>query len=236
MRPLPTERFACFREAQRMVNRDGHVEVAKAYYSAPPEYLGRRVWVRWDARVVRIFNHRFEQIAVHARHEPGRFSTLALHLVAEKISGIERGAEWLLSKVRVHRATARPTGPAPCSRPAASRGCACCKACWRSSGGIRVTPSRTLARWRSLTTHSICAPLRQLVQRKAAKQQPLPFLDGAPDHSAAVGLRQLVAGRTWRVPQGRDQRPQVPSLPPLPRRGPPNPLPSSLLPILEQGD
>lgn len=58
LRPLPMERFPNFHEAQRSVNRDGHVEVAKAYYSAPPEYLGRRVWVRWDGRTVRLFNHR----------------------------------------------------------------------------------------------------------------------------------------------------------------------------------
>ena len=91
--PLPLERFPFFHEAQRKVNRDGHVEVAKAYYSVPPEYLGRTVWVRWDARLVRIFNHRLEQIAVHARHEPGRFSTHGQHIAAEKISGVERGRD-----------------------------------------------------------------------------------------------------------------------------------------------
>ena len=97
---LPQERFPFFHEAQRKVNRDGHVEVAKAYYSAPPEYLGRTVWARWDARLVRIFNQRFEQIALHTRHEQGRFSTLGEHIVPEKISGVERGAAWLLGKVR----------------------------------------------------------------------------------------------------------------------------------------
>jgi hypothetical protein len=101
LRPLPLERFACFREARRKVNRDGHVEVAKAYYSAPPEYLGRTVWVRWDARLVRLFNHRFEPIAVHARHEQGRFSTNPQHIAREKISGLERGAAWLLAQLRV---------------------------------------------------------------------------------------------------------------------------------------
>ena len=60
-----------------MVHRDGHVEVAKAYYSVPPEYLGHKLWVRWDLRLVRIFNGRMEQIAVHVRQEPGRFSTHA---------------------------------------------------------------------------------------------------------------------------------------------------------------
>ncbi len=97
--PLTLERFASFREAQRKVNRDGHVEVAKAYYSMPPEYLGRTVWVRWDARLVRIFNHRFEQVALHVRHEQGRFSTQAEHLAPEKINRIERGAAYLLNKV-----------------------------------------------------------------------------------------------------------------------------------------
>src|SRR5262249_55011902 len=101
LRPLPLERFACFHEGKRKVNRDGHVEVAKAYYSAPPEYLGREVWVRWDARLGRIFNHRFEQIALHARHEQGRFSTQQEHIVKEKISGLERGVNYLLHKVSV---------------------------------------------------------------------------------------------------------------------------------------
>jgi hypothetical protein len=100
LRPLPRERFPCFREAPRKVNRDGHVEVAKAYYSAPPEYLGRTVWARWDAHLVRLFNQRFEQIDVHVRQQPGRFSTHARHLAPEKISGIERGAGYLLGKVR----------------------------------------------------------------------------------------------------------------------------------------
>ena len=31
-----------FHEARRTVSRDGHLEVDKAYYSAPPEYVGRR--------------------------------------------------------------------------------------------------------------------------------------------------------------------------------------------------
>ena len=97
--PLPCERFALFHEAQRSVSRDGHVEGAKAFYSVPPEYLGRTVWARWDARVVRVFNHRFEQIALHVRREPGRFSTHAAHIAREKISGLERGAEFLLHKL-----------------------------------------------------------------------------------------------------------------------------------------
>lgn len=97
---LPTARFPCFQEAQRKVNRDGHVEVAKSYYSAPPEYVGRRVWARWDGHVVRIFNNQLQQIAVHTQLEPGRFATDDRHIVAEKRGGIERGAAWWLRKAR----------------------------------------------------------------------------------------------------------------------------------------
>ena len=96
--PLPVDRFPSFNEVRRKVNRDGHVEVDKAYYSVPPEYLGRSVWVRWDSRVVRVFNHRFEQIAMHVKHEPGRFSTQSRHIDQRKRSGIERGATHLLNK------------------------------------------------------------------------------------------------------------------------------------------
>jgi transposase len=97
---LPVEPFPSFHEGRRTVHRDGHIEVDRAYYSAPPEYLARQVWVRWDARLVRIFNDRMEQLEVHAKQEPGRFSTKSSHIVAEKISGVERGAAWHLTRIR----------------------------------------------------------------------------------------------------------------------------------------
>jgi transposase len=98
--PLPTDGFPSFHEARRSVHRDGHVEVEHAYYSVPPEYLARRVWVRWDVRMVRVFNDRMEQVAAHVKHEPGRFSTQSVHIASEKISGVERGAAWHLARVR----------------------------------------------------------------------------------------------------------------------------------------
>jgi transposase len=104
LQPLALERFACFQEARRKVHRDGHVEVDRAYYSAPPEYLARHVWVRWDGRLVRLFNDRFESIAVHAKQPPGRFSTQGQHIASQKINSVERGAAWLLGQVR-------PLGP-----------------------------------------------------------------------------------------------------------------------------
>lgn len=220
LRPLPTERFACFREAQRSVNRDGHVEVAKAYYSTPTEYLGRRVWVRWDARVVRIFNHRFEQIALHARHEPGRFSTLSSHLAPEKISGIERGAEWLLSKVRV-------IGP-----HATDWSVAMLQA--RGIAGVRVLQGllALTRRHPSEVVENACETalsygafhlrtLRQLVQRKAAKQQPLSFL---AEHAIIRPLSDYSGWLQAALTRSSGKGPEAP--------GPfPEPQPPSLFPV-----
>jgi hypothetical protein len=96
---LPSQRFAMFCEARRVVSRDGHVEVAKSFYSAPAEYISRTVWVRWDSRLVRIFNSRWQQIAVHSRVEPGRFRTNSGHVPPEKVSAVERGTDALLRQI-----------------------------------------------------------------------------------------------------------------------------------------
>ncbi len=95
---LPAGRFELFQETQRCVHRDGHVEIKRAYYSVPPEFVGQRVWVRFDGRVVRIFDLKMQQIALHVQHEPGRFSTHAPHIAAEKRSKVERGAAWLIEQ------------------------------------------------------------------------------------------------------------------------------------------
>ena len=70
---LPPDLFPCFQEGQRTVHRDSYVEVDKAYYTVPPEYIGQQVWVRWDGREVRVFNQRWEQIKLHAHLQPGQF-------------------------------------------------------------------------------------------------------------------------------------------------------------------
>jgi transposase len=217
--PLPAERFPFFHEAQRIVSRDGHIEVAKAYYSAPPEYLGRTVWARWDERLVRVFNHRFEQIALHTRREPGKFSTLGEHLAPEKISGVERGAAWLLRKIEVLGEDAHAWAQAMLKN--------------RGIEGVRVLQGLL-----SLSTRHSCEAideacrtalsygafrlqtLRQLLKRRSPAQQPLPFLDEHPiirpmsDYGG--WLRDALSGS-----RGWNQRdPQVP---------PPNPQPPSPL-------
>ena len=99
--PVPVERFPFFHEARRSVYRDGYVEVDKAYYSVPPEYVRPklRLWVRWDSRLVRVFDDRWKQVAVHAKAEPGRFRTNSKHIPKEKVSAVERGTDALLRQV-----------------------------------------------------------------------------------------------------------------------------------------
>jgi transposase len=188
--PLPAERFPFFHEARRSVNRDGHVEVAKAYYSVPPEYLARQVWVRWDARLVRIFNERWEQIAVHLREAPGRFRTAPGHIAREKISGIERGTTWLLGK-------AKNIGP---------HSLAWAEAMLKARGieGVRVLQGllRLAGSHHSDALEKACEialaagvfqlrPVRKLLTRQAAKQQQLDF---AAEHPI---IRPLSDYRDW---------------------------------------
>jgi transposase len=97
LQPLPTGLFPVFEEAGRTVHRDGYVEFKRAYYSVPPEYVGRSVWVRQESRLLRVYNTRREAIALHALAEPGQFTTDAAHLHSRKRHDIERGAEHLLA-------------------------------------------------------------------------------------------------------------------------------------------
>ena len=177
--PLPAQRFPFFHEAQRKVSRDGHIEVAKAYYSVPPEYLGRSVWARWDGRIVRIFNHRLEQISLHVQGQPGKFSTLGEHIVPEKISGLERGATWLMNKVQL----IGPQAHAWAEAMLVARGIE----------GTRVLLGLLALekRYSLETLEKACEialsygayrlrTLRKLLARDALLQQPLPFLDEHP--------------------------------------------------------
>lgn len=193
--PCPLERFPCFHEGQRKVNRDGHVEVAKAYYSVPPEYLARTVWVRWDARLVRIFNHRWEQVALHVRREHGRFSTHAEHVMPEKISGLELGAAHLLGKVQ----GIGPQAHQWAESMLAARGVEGTRVLLgllslgkKHAGQLLEKACETALSHGAFRLRTV----RKLIDRHAPFQQPLPFLDEHPiirplDDYAAVVLRAL---------------------------------------------
>jgi transposase len=56
LRPLPVEPFRYYQYGVRTVHLDGCVEVAAAYYGAPPGWIGRRVHVQWNDLFVRLLN------------------------------------------------------------------------------------------------------------------------------------------------------------------------------------
>jgi transposase len=177
--PLPADPFPSFREARRTVHRDGHVEVDHAYYSVPPEYLARKVWVRWDARMVRVFNDRMEPVALHVRHEPGRFSTQPVHIASEKVSGVERGAAWHLARVR-------RLGP-QCTRWAEAvveaRGVEAVRVLIGLMGLADRHPVAALERACAIASsygsHRL-RTIRALIARDAPRQETMPFMSEHP--------------------------------------------------------
>lgn len=227
LKPLPGERFPFFHEGKRSVHRDGHVEVAKAYYSVPPEYLGHELWARWDLRLVRIFNGRMQQIALHVRQEPGRFSTQPEHIHDRKTSSVERGAVWLLSRVRLlGEHTARWA-----ENMLQTRGIEGVRVLQGLLALAQQHPTQAIERacqvafshgaWRLRT-------IRHLLQRDAPEQQTFEFLEEHPIIRSLSDYGKLVA-TSFERPWGRDQSPQVP--PPDP-----HPLPSSLCSVTSTQD
>jgi transposase len=95
---LPASLFPSFQEGPRTVHRDGYIELQRAYYSVPPEYVSRQVWVRWESKLVRVFNQRREQIAVHARTEPGQFATDPQHLHSPHRRIVQQSLDYLLDR------------------------------------------------------------------------------------------------------------------------------------------
>jgi hypothetical protein len=153
--------------------------VDKAFYSVPPQYLGRTVWVRWDARTVRVFNHRMEQVALHAKSEPGRFRTNPEHIAPEKISGVERGAEYLLRKVGIIGSDAERWGRSMLQH--------------RGIEGVRVLQGLVSLgeRHPDAAVNEACAiaqthgayrlrVIRELIKRGGARQEQFEFIEEHP--------------------------------------------------------
>jgi transposase len=178
--PLPLEPFPSYHEGRRIVHRDGHIEVERAYYAVPPEYLARQVWVRWDGHLVRIYNERMESVAVHPKQEPGRFSTPPQYIASEKISAVEHGAAWLLGKVASRLGQHSTTWAEGMVQ---ARGIAGVRVLLGLLSLARRHPHSAIERACEIATGYGAYHLRTiraLVKREAPKQELLPFLNGHP--------------------------------------------------------
>ena len=74
--PLPVEPFRYYEYGTRTVHLDGCVEVRRAYYHAPPGWVGRQVHVQFDETHVRLLDPRGELLREFRRQPPGRRQTL----------------------------------------------------------------------------------------------------------------------------------------------------------------
>ena len=83
------------------VHRDFHVEVGRALYSAPKEYLGCHLDARADSALVKLF-HRGQLVKTHPRQQPGRRVTDPADLPAEKTTYAMRDVASLAKAARRH--------------------------------------------------------------------------------------------------------------------------------------
>jgi transposase len=82
LRPLPTEPFSPKKVVVLTVQRNYHVQLSEdhLYYSVPYQYVGKKVKVLYDSRVVEVYLE-MERIAVHVRKAYGKaYTTLAEHM------------------------------------------------------------------------------------------------------------------------------------------------------------
>jgi transposase len=83
------------------VHRDFHVEVGRALYSAPSQYLGCHLDARADSALVKLF-HRGQLVKTHPRQQPGRRMTDPADLPAQKTAYAMRDVASLAKAARRH--------------------------------------------------------------------------------------------------------------------------------------
>jgi hypothetical protein len=177
--PLPAGRFGSFEEAKRSVHRDGYIEVAKGYYSVPPEYVGRQVWARWDGHLVRVFNSKMEQLTLHVQGEPGKFHTKPSHIDSRKTSKVEKGTVWLLQRASLigpqtdqwAQALLKARGVEGIRPLVGLLNLAQRHPCDLIENACEIALSHDAFRLRTI---------RELIKKGGSKQEPLEFIDEHP--------------------------------------------------------
>ncbi|WP_420121138.1 IS21 family transposase [Nakamurella sp.] len=83
------------------VHRDHHVEIGKALYSMPSEYIGSQVQARADAQLVKLF-YRGRLVKTHPRQRPGGRHTDPDDLPSERVGYAMRDLERLQRNADQH--------------------------------------------------------------------------------------------------------------------------------------
>jgi transposase len=179
LRLLPASIFPSFQEGRRRVHRDSFVEVEKAYYEVPEEYIQRDVWVRWDGRSVRIYNDRFEQVQMHAQTEKGVFSYSKETTSRGRSCGVMRSAAWLVQKaIKIG-----PQSGAWADAALAQRGVEAVRPLYGFLGLVRSYTATKIEKACSVALvegRFHLKDIKALLDVPAAEQETMPFLDSHP--------------------------------------------------------
>lgn len=87
LQPLPHIPFDPAEWKRVKLHRDGHVVFEKAFYSAPGERVGQRLWLRAGMSEIRLFSEDFELLVTHRRAtQPGERLTRLDHFPPERVA------------------------------------------------------------------------------------------------------------------------------------------------------
>lgn len=230
LQALPASLFPAYQEARRTVHLDGFVEVAKAYYEAPVEWIGRKVWVQWDGRRVILLNDKQECLATHMRLEPGKFTR------TRDVRGLDGGVAFNIQRWQRQAATLGSAASQWAARLVEKRGAEALRSIMGLCSLARThRPAHIDAACAKALAASADAPLRLQDLRRLLKagtsaplQTVMPFLDQhlvirPLDHYADFVRHQTQPApdsspTTTTTPHEHTEQPQNPSPFPAPQR------------------
>ena len=91
LRPLPTVRYQMKKRRTATVMRNSYITLFKYHYSAPKEYIGKRVDIVHDSETQEIF-HGLRHVATHYRDDtPYGYTQKASHNLPGRHGSYEKG-------------------------------------------------------------------------------------------------------------------------------------------------
>jgi hypothetical protein len=100
LKPVPTDRYDMPVFCDPKVARDQYAQVAKALYSFPRKFVGRRLRARADSQLVRFYDNNV-LVRTHPRKPPGGRSTIESDFPPEKSAVARRDVAFFVNQAKV---------------------------------------------------------------------------------------------------------------------------------------
>lgn len=193
LRCLPSEVFSPKKVVHLTVQRNYHVQLSEdhLYYSVPYQYVGKKVKVLYDSRVVEVY-YEMERIAVHVRKPHGKaYTTFAEHMPPhhqrmQQIKGWNR-EDLLAQASRVGAATVQATTLMLDNSIYIEQNY---KACF---GMLMLQKKYTAARLEAACCRALQGTrinytmIKNILERNLDQQIQLPIINTIPDHDNIRG-------------------------------------------------